>query len=313
MRHAATVLLCSGLCHGGIITVPTEAQSIQEAIEASVNGDSIHVLPGMYNEAINLRGKAITLASTDGCAHTVIDAGGLGSSVQFVSGEGGKTVLRGFTITGGIGTLYDDGRYGGGLFLLNSSPRIEDCVISDNTADYGGGLHNLGSSPTIVSCEFRNNTASISGGGMRSHDFSEPIIDTCLFTNNIGHFGGAMDYATDSVPYITGSQLVGNGADIRGGAIFIGCDCSAPNIVNSEICLNVPDHIVGTWNDLGDNTVCDICEADITRDGVVDIAAVLDVIQAWGPGACIQDLTGEGGVDVNDLLIVIAAWGSCPL
>ena len=75
MRHAATVLLCSGLCHGGIITVPTEAQSIQEAIEASVNGDSIHVLPGMYNEAINLRGKAITLASTDGCAHTVIDAG----------------------------------------------------------------------------------------------------------------------------------------------------------------------------------------------------------------------------------------------
>ena len=38
---------------------------------------------------------------------------------------------------------------------------------------------------------------------------------------------------------------------------------------------------------------------------------VLDVINSWGPGACVQDITGEGGVDVNDLLIIVSAWGEC--
>ena len=62
-----------------------------------------------------------------------------------------------------------------------------------------------------------------------------------------------------------------------------------------------------SWN----NNVCEVCEADVSRDGEVNVTDLLEIISAWGPGACVQDITGEGGVDVQDLLIVIDSWGPC--
>ncbi len=65
------------------------------------------VAPGLYHEAIDFIGKAITLRSTDGSEVTTIDASGLDTTVvMFISGEGKDSVLTGFTITGGVAPLY---------------------------------------------------------------------------------------------------------------------------------------------------------------------------------------------------------------
>ncbi len=307
-----TVVLLSTSAYAGTIRVPKEMPSIMSAVNSASDGDTILVSPGIYTENLNFRGKAITIESTSGRAATIIDAQGNGSCVLFTTGETNKSVLKGFTLTGGSGLVHEDGgQYGGGIFLYGASPTIIDCAIVNNHAEWGGGIHNLGSSPIITNCFFEGNTAVYNGGAMRSHELSEPTITNCTFTNNIAQFGGALDFALDSIPTIDDCDISGNGAHIRGGAIYVGCDCSSPNITNTTICWNVPEHIVGGWNDNGGNDQCNVCEADITRDGRVDVMDVLDVIDSWGPGACVQDITGEGGVDVNDLLIIVSAWGEC--
>ncbi len=306
-----TITLITSTTLAGTITVPKEMQTIGDAINAAQDGDRILVSSGTYNETINLRGKALIIESVSGRSSTIINAQNLGSCILGITDETNDTIVRGFTLTGGIGHDHEGGKYGGGIFLYGSSPTIEDCAIIDNHADWGGGLHNLGSNPILTNCLFESNTAIYNGGGMRSHEYSSPTIFNCVFNDNIAQFGGALDFALDSIPTIDQCEIIGNGANIQGGAIYVGCDCSSPNITNSTICWNVPQHIVGGWNDNGGNELCIECEADVTRDGIVDVSDVLDIINAWGPGACIQDITGEGGVDVNDLLIVVGSWGAC--
>ena len=48
------------------LAVPAQFPTIQAAINASANGDSIIVSPGTYNELIRFYGKAITLRSLSG-------------------------------------------------------------------------------------------------------------------------------------------------------------------------------------------------------------------------------------------------------
>ncbi|MHC4695671.1 MAG: right-handed parallel beta-helix repeat-containing protein, partial [Planctomycetota bacterium] len=142
---------------------------IQDGIDAAVNADEVVVDPGTYNELIGFLGKAITLRSSGGADVTTIDGTGLdGSVVKCVSGEGADTVLDGFTITGGAGTVchYNPtSSCGAGMFNDNSSPTVTNCTFSGNMASYhGGGMYNNNSSsPTVTNCTFSGNTAS--GGG----------------------------------------------------------------------------------------------------------------------------------------------------
>ena len=124
--------------------------SIQDAIDAAVDGDEIIVAPGTYFEAVNFVGKAITLRSSDGPEVTIIDATGQGqvSVVICETLEGPDTVLEGFTITGGTGTDRGGFDWGGGMFNVSSHPTVTDCWFSGNSADNGGGMANLGSPPT---------------------------------------------------------------------------------------------------------------------------------------------------------------------
>ena len=58
------------------IHVPADQPTIQAAIDAAADGDTVLVAPGTYYEDINFHGKIITVTSEQGAAATVIDAGG---------------------------------------------------------------------------------------------------------------------------------------------------------------------------------------------------------------------------------------------
>src|SRR3989442_368516 len=68
-----TVLLIGSIAHGATIRVPADVPTIQGAIAAAVNGDSIVVAAGTYTENLDFLGKAIAVASQDGPATTIID------------------------------------------------------------------------------------------------------------------------------------------------------------------------------------------------------------------------------------------------
>src|SRR5438105_2915338 len=55
--------------------VPKDFSTIQAAIAAAQNGDTVLVAPGTYGENINFQGKLITVRSEAGPDLTIIDGG----------------------------------------------------------------------------------------------------------------------------------------------------------------------------------------------------------------------------------------------
>ena len=100
--------------------------TIQAGIDASHDGDVLHVQPCTYEETLDFRGRSIRVESTDGPETTVIDARGRGSVVTVATAETDATVLSGFTLTGGSGT------YGSALLVDFASFRLENSILSDN-------------------------------------------------------------------------------------------------------------------------------------------------------------------------------------
>src|SRR6266851_50390 len=126
---------------GVIIHVPGDQPTIQAAINAAANGDTVLVSNGTYKESINFNGKAITVTSVNGPKVTTIDGGGTNTVVFFQTNEGAGSVLNGFTITGGVaGFQSPNSGEGGGIFITNSSPTVTNNVITGNQGCNGIGV-----------------------------------------------------------------------------------------------------------------------------------------------------------------------------
>jgi hypothetical protein len=158
-----TLLLVFALAYeanAATIHVPADQPTIQAAIDASTNGDTVLVAPGTYHEDINFYGKIITVTSEQGAAVTVIDAGGKPSVVTFKSGETRNAILSGFTITGGR-NIYS----GAGISVSFSSPTIRDNIITGNSGCSGVGIDSYFSSPRIEYNTISRNIISGCTGG----------------------------------------------------------------------------------------------------------------------------------------------------
>jgi len=158
-----------------IITVKQDGTgdftTIQEGINASIDGDTVLVYPGTYYENIAYNGKEITLASLYLTTkdkiyinNTIIDGNQNGSCVRIMSGEDESTVLCGFTIQNGNG--YSVKKKGGGIYINNSNPVITDCLITNNNAIYGGGIYCKYSNIVLSNNTISYNYANGGGGGI---------------------------------------------------------------------------------------------------------------------------------------------------
>jgi predicted outer membrane repeat protein len=230
-------LLCFGLAHNafaGVINVPGDQPTIQDGIDAAVNGDEVVVAPGAYAEIIDLMGKAITVRSSGGAAATTIDAttapdpGDGKPVVRCDTGEGPDTVIEGFTLTGGTGdTVLFGLAIGGGMLIDSASPTVRDCIIEDNTADVGGGVFvNSNASHLILEdCIIRDNVAlpDVNGGGGGIYLFGAGATLTgCEVTGNSagGADGGGLyvNVTAESIT-VTDTLFEDDTAVKRGGAI----------------------------------------------------------------------------------------------
>ena len=173
--------------------VPSEYSSIQEAIYAADEGDTVFVEAGTYFERIIFSGPPITVESVAGPSETTIDAGQQGPVVLF---EESRSTLRGFTLINGLGAT-SPYIAGGGVVIFWGSPVIENCVISDNRGNQGGGIAAIGGG-TIRRCKILRNVADTQGGGVYSLHFGDPLVlvNTVVAENHSNgheHAGAGVD------------------------------------------------------------------------------------------------------------------------
>lgn len=317
MRSTAIFLssFVAPIAAAAVIQVPEDYPSIQAGINVAQTGDTVSVASGTWSEWLDFRGKTITVESRDGAALTTIDGGEAPSAIVFAHGEPRETVLRGFTITSdGPGTLYDGLLMGAGIYIHQASPTITDCIIRDCDSQMGGGVSVWTSDPLFENVVLMNNTATLNGGGIRIHQLSHPIMRQCTLINNAAVIhGGGLAYGNDSNGIHEDCFFEGNTAGIRGGGLSKSCDCSNAQISGTVMCHNAPDHILGSWDDLGGNELCEVCSNDVNADGQVGVNDILAIVAAWGGCVCVEDINGDSVVNVDDLLLVIESWGPCPV
>jgi parallel beta-helix repeat protein len=128
-----------------ILYVPEDYPTIQDAINAAINGQTILVAPGTYIENINFLGKAITVKSTDGPGTTIIDGRYFMSVVTFNNSEASTSILEGFTLING------DAYWGAGVRCIGSSPTIKNnSITQDCVSNKGWGIYLVDATNTTI-------------------------------------------------------------------------------------------------------------------------------------------------------------------
>ncbi|MBN1826819.1 MAG: right-handed parallel beta-helix repeat-containing protein [Candidatus Eisenbacteria bacterium] len=190
--------------------VPGDAPSIQAALDSSLCGDTILVSSGHYDEWSLQMKSGVRLLGETGDPNDVIIDGNLLGRVLVCIGVDTTTVIEGITLTEGYARDLE-GASGGGMLILQCSPRVSRCRFISNRAiseaigtGYGGGVYGYRSNSVLTDCEFVGNIA----------------LDTLIHQ---GTGGGAFFEGNDYSPRLEGCSFLTNQADL-GGGLYLSCE-----------------------------------------------------------------------------------------
>ena len=198
-----------------------------------------------------------------------------------------NTLLDGFTIMCGNASGPKQDRNGGGIYMLEGSPTLTDCVLKHNSAlHYGGGMRIRGNShPRLISCTAMENLAGAGGGvamdssaafvGCRFignktvgrvvagervveangggvwNDLSSSTLVNCTFANNVAGRnsvgGGGMYNSRNARPALANCRFIENSANDGGG--IANDQSSEPTLINCTFIGNTAHNSGGGMYD----------------------------------------------------------------
>lgn len=209
--------------------------TINDAIHEAADGQTIKIVPGTYQQTLDLTGRKLTLRGTDPnnwttVEATVIDSDGVAPVVTV--GPHARITLEGLTITGAD----DPNVYGGGVYVDSwGQVSLIKCIVKDNTASYGGGVYGNARATTclfennhadkygggaygqvsLYDCEFSYNSAGISGGAVCGSGVS--LVNCILHHNSATGCGGGLDSSSDAS--VVGCVFYANSSGTNGGGL----------------------------------------------------------------------------------------------
>lgn len=233
-------LLCilaalAGAVEAEVITVALDGsgdhEDLQAAVDAAGDGDEIRVGPGehLVSSPLDLNPlhdpedpespplRNLIVRSEEGPERTTLRVPVLEPDplyipvVVFAKGEDGRTVLDGFSITGG--------RDAGLSVTGGSSPRIERCIIRGNTGLMAAGVFcGEEATPTLVDCEITENISDEWGGGLGLWDRAHPRLVGCRIVGNFAYdYGGGVLCNRDALATLERCVVSSNTAENGGG------------------------------------------------------------------------------------------------
>ena len=228
------------------INIPGNYPTIQAGIIAAVDGDTVLVDQGTYNEHINFLGKDIVVISQHGPVATLIDPEAIGAAVTFTEGAGSGGVIEGFTLSNSY--YLNTGRYSGVSCEANSTPTIRGNTIANNGGIWalgGGGIYCHSASPIIEDNAIYNNECAYDGGGIFLENCTEAVIfHNVIMGNNVtsgygSSYGGGICMRSSSA-IVSRNIICYNTTDINfsvGGGIYL-ADQGYYEITNNTISGN---------------------------------------------------------------------------
>ena len=231
-------------------TTGYEGDSLQIAVDSAWQDpgiDTVLVKDGTYHLAINgdtglIMHDSVVLISENGaskCTLTAISEDATDTAYHVIYCSDWDTashaaLIKGFTITNGNARGSYPYNCSGGIFIYYASPKIDSCIITNNSANsYGGGIFIYSSSPILTSNTISNNSA-YDGGGIYIYRNSSPSLTNNTVSNNSAGYGGGI-FVYSSSPILTSNTILNNSAGY-GGGIYI--DESSPILTSNTISNN---------------------------------------------------------------------------
>ncbi|GJM43804.1 MAG: hypothetical protein DHS20C21_06460 [Gemmatimonadota bacterium] len=318
--------------------VPGDFATIQAAIDASSEGDSIHVGPGTWTgenrnvqactnfvtrHSVMFLKAGVTIVGVDGPEKTILDGGPTGPggtpvrTVYLLGATGPTARVEGFTITGGgmgvasgcSSTLLEvrdcwlDGNLGNGVSVSQAPILLEDCRVTNsqgvNTSSDGGVSGSGGSSLTAIRTVFESNAT----GAIQMHDADSVVIDQCEFIGHTSH-GGILLRNCPGFE-LTRCLFNGNsrpGSGQHGGAVFVG-----ESNGTIEFCTFVDNSAPGATG--GAIYVRDSSGISIANNTIVDChalvggAVLLGSVGATVHNNVVSDCTGTALAAFNSTIV----------
>lgn len=208
-------------------------ETLKEAIGAAQDGDTVVLAKDVTaNISINksitldLNGKTLTGLGDD----SVVTITGTETNVTITSSaeEKGK-------ITGGIGSKEHDNLFGGGLFIVDATVKLENLIVTKNqtvglSGNYartgGGGIAAVNAAVTLnnVAVTENNRSAIINGGGSIFAEGGSLTIKGSTIEGNSSNGTGGGIFAENTLVNIDTSFIQKNHTQNNGGGIYIAND-----------------------------------------------------------------------------------------
>ncbi len=225
-------------------TWSTAATNIQNAIDASTNGDLIVVTNGVYQNggtvmagdltnrvALN---KPVTVQSVNGPWVTTILGTGATNGTTAVrcawltNGASlvGFTLMAGATRSSGTFTTLETG---GGIWCASSNALVSNCVIVSNTAYFSGG--------GIYSGTVNNSLISSNGSSGAAY---QSVLNNCTIVNNAGYGVSSPVAMTNCIIYFDNN----NKGNYAGTGITGSHCCTTPALTGTGNFTNAPQLFV---------------------------------------------------------------------